>query len=460
MKILLITPLSMYHGIRWLPMGLGYISSLLKKNGHQVMLYDRYLKGYMLGSKESVNKNMRAHILEFGPDIIGFTTMSPIIHDTVECVKYVRAFFDGTIIAGGHHATAMPEQCLDKMPGLDHAAAGEAEYTLLSLAQGKDPSRIPGLFSRGFDNSDFIHAHIKDLDDLPFPDYGIFDMDYYTRASTGTIKSFYLRTACVLASRGCPNNCKFCSESLSFDKGVSYHSPDYVIENIERLVSDYDVNGIYFHDNNFLSSHQHVENICKKLIKSGLNKKIKWEMQTGTTSVDDDILQLLVQAGCIKIEFGIESIKDSDLRSMRKNASADKNIKAMELCHRNGIKVHTNFMTGFKGESLSDLENTLEWIKINSPHTFSFHSIYVYPGTELYKTSGGRFFENNEWTEENVNKYFQSIKFDNIEQEERKKWFLKVYRPFAIRNNRKAILGANSLKDIIRMVSRKLFSIK
>lgn len=458
MKILFITPLSMHHNIRWLPMGPGYISSLLKKNGHEVMLYDRYLQGQLLGGKGSINEGMRTRIMEFDPDIIGFTTMSPVIHDTVECVKYVRTFFDGTIIAGGHHATAMPEQCLEKIPGLDHAATGEAEYTMLSLAEGEDPSGIPGLFSRDLNNSDSIPAHIKNLDDLPFPDYGIFDMNYYTEANNSTIKSFYLRTACILTSRGCPNNCKYCSESLNFGKGVSYHDPDYVIENIERLVSDYNVNGIYFHDNNFLISPSHAENICKKLIKSGLNKKIKWEMQTGTPTVNDDIVQLLVQAGCVKIEFGIESIKDSDLKNMRKNANTDKNTKAMDLCHKNGIKIHTNFMTGFDGESIADLKNTLEWIKVNKPHTYSFHRISIYPGTELYEMSGNGFFENNEWTEENINKYFQSNNFDSIEQEERKRWFKEVYTPFTTRHNRKAILGVNSLKDIIKMAYKKIFS--
>ena len=412
MKILLITPYALYSKLRWLPMGMSYISSLLKKNNHEVRLYDRFLKGHRLGNKESVDRDMKSKILEFKPDIIGVSTISPLIYDTVACVKYIRGFFDGTIIAGGHHATAMPKETLKKIPGLNYVAVGESEYTMLSLAEGEKPSGIPGLFYRNSDNSSFPDAHIRNLDDLPFPDYGIFDMDYYTGANHNTIKSFYLKSACILTSRGCPNNCKFCSESMTFGRGIRLHGPDYVIENIERLVSDYDVEGIYFHDNNFLASHSHAENICKKLIKSGLNRKIKWEMQTGTPTINDDIL----------------------------------------------IKVHTNFMTGFEGESLSDLNKTLEWIKIFKPHTFSFHRIQVYPGTELYEASGNRFFEKNEWTKDNVDKYFRNGKADNISQEEKRKWFLEVYKPFSISYGRKAILKVNSLKNIIKMVYKKYFS--
>jgi len=460
MKILLITPYALYTKLRWLPLGMSYISSLLKKNNHEVRLYDRFLEGHRLGDKESVDRGMKSEILEFKPDIIGFSTISPLIHDTTDSVKYIRDFFDGTIVAGGHHATAMPEETLKEIPGLDCVAVGEAEYTMLSLAGGEKPPGIPGLFCRHSSNPSFLDAHIRNLDDLPFPDYGIFDMDYYTMANHNTIKSYYLRSACILSSRGCPNNCKFCSESMTFGKGIRFHSPDYVVENIERLVSDFKVNGIYFHDNNFLASYSHAENICKKLIKSGLNKKIKWEMQTGTPTINDDILCLLVKAGCVKIELGIESIKDDNLEQMNKSASTDLNIRAMELCHKNKIKVHTNFMTGFEGESLSDLNKTLEWIKTSRPHTFSFHRIQVYPGTELYQNSGDKFFEKNEWTEVNVKKYFESKIFDTIDQKERRKWFLKVYKPFSIRYGRKAILRVNSLKNIIKMVHKKYFSSK
>jgi anaerobic magnesium-protoporphyrin IX monomethyl ester cyclase len=457
MKILLITPYALYSKFRWLPLGLSYISSLLKKNNHEVRVYDRFLKGYRLGNKESVNKDMRSEILEFKPDIIGLTTISPLIHDTVTCVKYIRDFFDGIIIAGGHHATAMPQETLNKTDGLDYVAVGEAEYTILSLAEGKDPLNITGLFNRNSDNSSFSGAHIRNLDDLPFPDYRIFDMDYYTEANHNTVKGFYLRSGCILSSRGCPNNCKFCTESLTFGRGIRFHSPDYIIENIERLVSDYKVDGIYFHDNNFLASHSHAENICNRLIKSGLNKKIKWEMQTGTPTINDDILHLLSEAGCVKIELGIESIKDGDLEHMNKNASTDLNIEAMKLCHKNGVKVHTNFMTGFEGESLSDLNKTLEWIKMFKPHTFSFHRIQVYPGTELYEASGDKFFEKNEWTKDNVDKYFRNGKADNISQEERRKWFLETYRPFSVRYGRKATLKVNSIKNTIKMVYKKYF---
>ena len=431
------------------------MASLLMKHGHTVRLYDRSLKAYLLGGAESVNREMKSEILRFKPDMIGFSTVSSIIYDTVECVNYVRGFYDGIIIAGGHHATAMPEITLQKILGLDYTAAGEAEHTMLSLADGSDPSGIPGLFSKYTDTDSFSHSHIKDLDDLPFPEYEIFDMDYYTQANRNTLRGFYLRASSILSSRGCVNNCKFCAESLSYGKGVRFHSADYVIENIKKLVYDYKVEGIYFNDNDFLSSYSHAENICKRIIDHNLHKKIKWVIQAGTPRVNKDILGLLSKAGCVKIEFGIESIRDRDLKSINKHATTASNEKALSLCRKNGIRAHAYFMTGFEGENISDLNNTLSWINKFKPHTFSLSQIKVYPGTALYNESGDNFFENNAWTRNNIENYFKDEKFSSISREKRRKWYLEVYRPFQSKYHTKALLTANSLRTLFRIARKK-----
>jgi len=430
---------------------MSYIASLLIKNKHTVKLYDRFLKGYLLDNRNSVDKDMKSEILRFKPDIIGFSTISPVIYDTVECVKYIRGFFNGIIIAGGHHATAMPELTLKRISGLDFVVTGEAEYTTLSLANGNKPSNIPGLFSRYTDASTFLNSRIKNLDELPFPEYEIFDMEYYSQSNRSTLRGFYLRTACVISSRGCPNNCKFCTESLSFGKGVRFHSADYITDNIEKLIIDYKVEGIYFHDNNFLSSHSHAEDICKKIINRNLHKKIKWVIQAGTPTVNNDILRLLSEAGCVKIEFGMESIKDSDLKSMNKNATVDSNENALTLCRKYKIRVHSYFMTGFEGEKISDLNNTLTWIKKFKPHTFSLHPLKIYPGTALYEMSGSKFFENNTWNRNNIEKYFKKEIYSSINKKQKIRWYEEIYKPFNNKYHKMALLKTNTLTTLFKM---------
>ena len=455
MKILLITPLAKYTATRWMPLGLSYIASILKKNNHTVKLYDRFLRANILGGEEAANLEMKSEILRFKPDIVGFSTVTPLIFDTLECVQYIRDFYEGIVIAGGHHTTAMPQYTLKKIPGIDFVAAGEGEYTMLSLAEGKDPCSIPGLFSRDTGNPPFRFAQVSNLDELPQPDYKIFDMNYYTQANRYTIKGFHLRVAPILSSRGCVNNCKFCTESLTYGKGLRFHSADYVIENIERLIADYKVEGIYFTDNNFLSSYPHAEDICRKIIARNLHKKIKWAIQAGTTTVNNEILQLLAEAGCVKIEFGMESIKDSDLKIMNKNTTADLNKITLSLCKKNGIKAHSYFMTGFEGENISDLDNTLLWINKFKPHTFSLNLLSIYPGISLYESSGNKFFEKNDWTRNNIENYFKDDKFSNITKEERSAWHSKTFKPFFSKYFRKAILQSNPISAILKMAYTK-----
>lgn len=458
MKILLITPLAKYNPTKWVPLGMSYISALLKQNNHQVQLYDRFLRNYILESEDPVNLEMKSEILRYKPDIIGFSTVSPLIYDTLECIKYIRNFYKGIIVAGGHHATAMPLHTLKKIPGLDYVLAGEAEYSMLSLANGKNPSDIPGLFSINKDISNFKQAQISELDKLPIPDYEIFDMNYYTQANRYTLRGFFLKTACIITSRGCINNCNFCTESLTFGKGVRFHGADYVIENIEKLVKDYKIDGIYFHDNNFLASFSHAEGICRKIIKHNLHKKIKWVVQASSSGINNDILKLLSEAGCIKIEIGIESLRDCDLRSINKNSTADLNEKILLMCKKNKIKVHTYFMTGFKDESILDLNNLIKWIKKYKPHTFSLSMLKIYPGTSLYENARNMFFEDNSWTRNNIDNFFSKNIIGNINDEEKIKWYRQTFNPFFRKYDLLAAMKVNSLRIIMKMAYLKYSS--
>jgi len=455
MKILLVTPLSQKTNVRWVPVGLAYIAANLKNHGHEVKLFDRYLQNVHLINPTQINENMKRMILDYNPDIIGFSTFSPVIHDTVNTIRFIREFYSGIITAGGHHATAMPAITLKKIPGLDYIIAGEGEIPIAELADGKPIEGINGIYTRETDPTQFINSRTQVLDNLPQPDYSIFDMNYYTSLSAGSVRGFFLNTTDVVSSRGCSNNCVFCSETLTYGKGVRFHSAGYVVDTIEKLISDYSLTGLYFHDNDFLISHDHAEGICSELIKRGLNKKIKWAVQSGTNHINNDILKLMSEAGCAKIEFGMESVNPDHLLGVRKNRSVEMSERAIALCKQNNILVHSYFMTGFEGETIADLNALIEWIRRHKPHTFQLGQTQIYPGTQLYETNGNNFFENNPWTEYNLNKYFYTEYFSDIELEKRIDWVEKVFTPFYIKYNRKALIKSNSMSTLLKMTSSK-----
>ena len=455
MKVLLITPLSQKTSVRWTPVGLAYIASNLKKHGHEIKLFDRYLQNVYLKNPSSVNEKLKLIIEDYNPDIIGFSTTTPSIYDTLNTVRYIRNFYDGTIVAGGHHATAMPALTLEKIPGIDYIVAGEGEIPLTELADGKPADSITGVFIRNTSPESFSGARAPILDNLPQPDYSIFNMNYYTAECFGSIRSFYLKTADIVSSRGCNNNCVFCSESMTFGKGVRRHSKEYVIDNIERLVTDYSINGLYFHDNDFLIYRDHSEGICRELIKKGLNKIIKWAVQAGTNRVDNDILTLLSEAGCVKIECGMETVNPDHLKGINKNRSVEMSENVIKLCRNNKIKVHSYFMTGFEGETLDDLNSLIEWIKIHRPHSFQLGLTQIYPGTKLYETQGNDFFENNAWTDYNIRKYFHTDFFSSIPEIQRVEWFSNVYWPFLNKYAKKELIKSNSMSNLVKFAIKK-----
>ncbi|MFO7612717.1 MAG: radical SAM protein [Clostridia bacterium] len=456
MKVLLVTPSHPHTPTRWIPVGIAYLASSLIAKGHDVRVYDRHRKDFIFGNKDQLNSDFKSEIISYSPDIIGFSTVSPVIYDTVEAVEYIRTFYDKTIVAGGHHATALPMETLSKIPGLDFVIAGEGEKTLAALADDCSAEKLPGLFTRKTNPAGFTNARIDALDALPFPDYSFFDMDFYTKANAYTIRGRYLKIAEVLSSRGCTNNCSFCSETLTYGRGVRFHSPGYVIECIERLLADYDINAIYFHDNDFLISRKHAEEICRLLISKGLSKKIKWAVQAGTDKADDDILRFMSEAGCTAIEFGMESIKESDLETINKNRLVELNERAISLCNKNGISVHSYFMTGLPGETLDDLNALLSWIKKHQPHSFSLSSLMMHPGTALYADHGNDFFANNEWSKKNITSYYESNPLCDMDNESFRTWKKEVLIPFSSRHHRKWMLRNNTSLSLMKMLCNKI----
>lgn len=461
MKVLLIYPLTSQEkapGPAWAPLGLSFIAALLEREGHTVSIFDRFAVQALVGTvKDRVDAAMLEHIKDFGPDLVGFNTVSPLIYDTVECAALIREIFQGPVIAGGHHTTALPELTLKKIPEIDAVVSGEGELAALMLAAGEDPSTIPGLWWRD-GGGKIMHSsapvQLDNLDDLPFPNLDLLDMQFYTKPGTLAIRGHCLSTVSILTSRGCNRRCEFCAESMTYGKGVRFHSPGYVIEWVKKMIKDYQVEGIYFSDNNFLINRGRAVEICERLIKEGLNNRVKWSAQVRADNVDQEILALLKRAGCIKVEVGVESSLQEQLDLVDKKTTVQANERAVRLCRQQGIKIHAYMITGFAGEKIADLEKKLAWLKRVKPNTFSWSNLAIHPGTVLYEKKGNKFFENNEWNRENITNYYERSLSD-IPPGARTGWLARNYNPYFKLRNRLNILKANPPRKVLLLAAKK-----
>jgi anaerobic magnesium-protoporphyrin IX monomethyl ester cyclase len=435
-----------------MPLGLAFIASLLREQGQKVSIFDRHACQSRIGTeKDKINSTMLQHIEKWRPDLIGLQTISPLIYDTVECVELIRRIYAGPIIAGGHHVTALPEITLNRIPGLSGVVIGEGELPMARMAKGEDPGIIPGFRweTNGVTIGNLPPAKNQDLDELPFPAMDLLDMAYYTQPTVNTIRGHFLSSVCVLASRGCSNRCDFCSESLTYGKGVRFHSAEYVIEWITRIVRDYKVEGIYFHDNDFLISETRARQICEKILSKGLDTKIKWAIQARADRINRKILRLLKRSGCVLVEIGVESSSQAQLNSVAKRATVCKNAEAVGLCRKERMPVHAYMMFDFEGEVMSDLDEKLRWVKKTKPNSFGWGRLIIHPGTQLYNRRGKSFFEKNDWNEKNILAYYNGNSLSRITRKKRSLWMKKYYLPYQAWRHAINILKMNSFTKLI-----------
>ncbi|MBU1748470.1 MAG: B12-binding domain-containing radical SAM protein [Chloroflexi bacterium] len=460
MNVLLILPYLAHNSTLWLPLGPPFIAARLRRDGHTVAIFDRYAVQFRVGrGRQRVDQAMLEQVQAFQPDLVGLSTLSPLIHDAVNCAALLRSVYDGPIVAGGYHATALPELTLHKIPALDGVVAGEGEIALTRLANGEAPEQVPGVWWRDGDEirpPAALPEQIPDLDQLPLPALDLLDMDWYTQRTDGVIRRHNLAAATLVTARGCMYRCRFCAESLTYGRGVRCHSPAYVLEWMQRVVADYAVDGIHFHDNDFLFDEQRARAICHGIQDAGLDRQVKWSIQARADRLNRDLARLLKAAGCVLVEIGVETGTQPELDRVGKGTTPEMNREAVALCRQAGLDVHAYMLTALEGETIADLEQRLAWLKRARPTSFQWSPLLIFPGTVLYAEKGGDFFATHEWTEEAVTRYYSTDTLSAIPAEERREWMARRLSPYARWHWWRNALGHLPLRKLVRLAWFKL----
>jgi anaerobic magnesium-protoporphyrin IX monomethyl ester cyclase len=436
MRVLLISPFLPLMPVHWMPLGLPFMAAKLRQGGHEAAIFDRFAVQARVGrSVEAADAAMLACLTQVHPDLIGLSTVSPAIFDTVRCAALIRrAGFRGGIWAGGYHVTALPELTLRKIPELDGVVAGEGEEVLSQLADGAAPETLPGVWRR--DGSEIRapqnpHAQVAHLDDLPLPAFDLMDMPFYTERCDGTVRRHNLRASTLITSRGCHFRCRFCAESLTYGRGIRYHGAGYVLDWAQKLIADYAVDGLHFHDNDFLADEERAREICAGFRRLGLHRKVHWGVQARADRLTPDLARLLKQSGCVLVEIGVEVASQEELDHLRKGTTVDVSEQAVRLCRRAGLDTHAYMLQRTENETISSLEQRLAWLKRVDPTSYQWSDLCIFPGTPLYAEKGEDFFARSPWTEEAVNGYYFTDHLSSLTPEDRRAWAKKNLASFA-----------------------------
>lgn len=313
-----------------------------------------------------------------------------------QVVNAIHAQFpDVPILVGGEHATAAGEYVLESCPGVTACVLGEGEQTLLdvlaALEAGEPLDAVPGLLLRADPGAEPKRTpprkRQRALDELPWPKWDAVPIHNYLDAGLGH-GVFKTRNMPMLASRGCPYRCTFCSNPQMWGKLWNVRSPEDVFAEMRHYVEHYQAESFSFYDLTAIIRKQWILDFSTLIIESGL--KITWLLPSGTRSeaLDEEVVRHLVASGCVSLNFAPESGSAETLERIKKNIDLGRMRVSMRACVRGGINTRANIIFGFPGERPRDMLKTLlfivqlAWIGLHEVAVFPFTP---YPGSELYR---------------------------------------------------------------------------
>lgn len=405
-KVLFINPTTRHLGIPltvYPPLGVLSISAVLRNAGHEVRFLDADVEEIGL---ECIQQAVR----DFSPQMVGITMSTLQCRSAFELAKMIRRLSEKVwIIVGGPHPSALKGEILNSCSSIDIVVYGEGEATALELAEMVDDGRslkgIQGICFR--DETTIVvnppRKQIENLDSLPRP---ALDLAMPIRRYQGSYPVGARPSIQLMASRGCPFNCTFCSNSV-WGRKLRLRSPKSVLDEVEWLRNDFKVKEIFFQDDTFNANRDWFETICNGIIDRGLNRKIVFRapFRANEELIDSKILRLAKQAGFWMIFYGVESGNQKILNSVNKNLKLAEIERAFRLTKKLGIKTYASFMIGNLGENRSTVRETIDFALRLDPDFYGFAIANPYPGSELYKVAKERGYINSGFDGYSLSKY-------------------------------------------------------
>jgi len=203
----------------------------------------------------------------------------------------------------------------------------------------------------------------------------------------------------MMTSRGCPNKCSYCCKKVC--PGLRFRSLELVIEEIKSIQA-LGYNGIFFYDDLFTVNKKRVLKFCELVEPLGL----KWRVLSRGDRVDEEILTRMKEAGCIAINFGIESGSRRILEGVNRFVDPKVSLEAVQMCRAIGIYTRALMIVGLPGEDPESAEESRQWLRDAQPDSFSAAIFMPYPGSDIW--------DHPENYEISFNKEALSLHFDNM----------------------------------------------
>jgi radical SAM superfamily enzyme YgiQ (UPF0313 family) len=385
------------------PLGLAYVAAALESAGHRVSAIDA-LGEAPLARHPSAHPLLLAHGLSIDEIVariprdvqgIGVSVMfSQQWPHVAALLRAVRAAFPAVpIFVGGEHATATWEYLLEHHPEVTLCALGEGEETAADVAAwiaGRGSlEEIPGIAIRraGRAQRTAARRRLRDVDQVARPAWHLFPLENYLSRGFGHGVNRG-RSIPMLATRGCPYRCTFCSSPDMWTTRYYARSPSLVVDEIADYVERYAISNVDFEDLTAFIDRKWILAFCAELERRNL--RISYQLPSGTRSeaLDAEVLAALWRSGCRNLTYAPESGAPTTLERIKKKVRPERVMESMRIAKRLGVNLKANLMIGFPDETRRDLFRTLgfglraAWMGVDDIPLFPFSP---YPGSSLYE---------------------------------------------------------------------------
>ncbi len=396
------------------PLGLAFIAAALKNAGHSVSVIDAIGEHptqitpiyFSPNTSSPLPDNARLstlgltadEILEKIPPSTQVVGISCMFANNWLVDRFLIGFIgqklpNVTIIAGGENISAIPELCLGQSKSLKAIVVGEGEETVVdlinSLEKGDPLKNVQGITFR--DDNQIVSTprrnRVKDLEKMPLPDWEQFPLDNYQKhmIKWGFSDSPSLP---VMATRGCPYSCTFCSSPLMWGTRYYMRSPSHVADELEDLNKRYGITNFDFYDLTAIIKREWIINFSNEIVSRGM--QVKWQIPAGTRSeaIDEEVAKHLYLSGCRSITYAPETGSARLLKLIKKKAVLANMLQSINFAHKQKMHVFINVIIALPDENMLDILKTLwflvkcSWQGVNEVGIARF---WPYPGSELFE---------------------------------------------------------------------------
>lgn len=344
----------------YMNLGLLYIASAIKADGHSVNLID--LRGENDVKPEHVDMAIDSNFACFGATT-GEIKFAKKFNDFIK-TKYPEV----KTVLGGPHATLYPEDCEE----FDVVVTGEGEKIIGKIIAGEVTDKVVKC------------GRLMDLDKSLFPDWDLLPPEKMFSTMLMSGEKYYgagrqERAAVIISSRGCPFKCAFCANCMRAP--VTFRSPENVEEELRMLVDKYGITQFRFEDDTFTLKDDWFFEMCDVLEDIG----ISYRCHTRADCLTLDKAIAAKRSGCVEMAIGVESGDNAVLKLIRKQETVEQFTETVRIIKEVGIKSKVYLMGGLPGETIISTERTKKFIMEAKPDKWTLSQFTPYPGCDIWK---------------------------------------------------------------------------